>query len=205
MEAVASNDQPPIHIPGNEDGPLVAVTFQKNPQHIRKYLEAEPKALGLTQITLSVYQVSMGLASIATGFGSVPSSTVQVVASLFVIMAGIAAIAAQNLQMAALRTCLGMEVVASVASAINFFASTIQISDHPRLMCYSSFNATEPSSMCRKLGDGIEHYHAEEIVLHVALFAISVTLAVYCCKVIHCCTPMSSTPVITINAPPSQR
>ncbi|MEQ2241295.1 hypothetical protein ILYODFUR_023936 [Ilyodon furcidens] len=37
--------------------PLVAVTFQRNANRKEKYLEAEPKALGITQICLSVYTI----------------------------------------------------------------------------------------------------------------------------------------------------
>lgn len=33
------------------------------------------------------------------------------------------------------------------------------------------------------------HFSAEIIVLEVALFAISATLAAYCCKVVNCCSP----------------
>lgn len=33
------------------------------------------------------------------------------------------------------------------------------------------------------------HYYAENVLIHVALAAISTTLAIYCCKVVNCCAP----------------
>ncbi|KAJ8416616.1 hypothetical protein AAFF_G00324940 [Aldrovandia affinis] len=204
MEAVAINDQSPTYIPGNGDGPLVAVTFQKNPLHIRKYLEAEPKALGLTQITLSIFLISMVLGSIAIGMGTFSFDVVQVFASLFVLIAGSIAIAAQNLHLPTLKACLGMQVVACAASIVNVMLSSGK-AGHSHQFCWSPYlNGTESTRLCYILEKSIEHFIAEEILIHTALVAICVTLAVYCCKVIHCCTPTSSMPVITINAPPAQ-
>ncbi|KAJ8338162.1 hypothetical protein SKAU_G00371280 [Synaphobranchus kaupii] len=204
MEAVAINDQPSTNIPGNEDGPLVAVTFQKNPHQVQKYLEAEPKALGLTQITLGVLQFSMYLGIFSTEYDSVPSVVMLVVGSLFVIIAGSVAIAAQTLHLPTLKACLGMQVVASMASVINLL-EIVGMLLRSNTCWEFTFNDTVSQGLCQKVSRGIEHYIAELILINSATLAICVTLAAYCCKVINCCTPTASTPVITINAPPAQQ
>ncbi|KAJ8338165.1 hypothetical protein SKAU_G00371310, partial [Synaphobranchus kaupii] len=180
MEAVAINDQPSTNIPGNEDGPLVAVTFQKNPRQVQKYLEAEPKALGLTQITLGVLQFSMYLGIFSTEYDSVPSVVMLVVGSLFVIIAGSVAIAAQTLHLPTLKACLGMQVVASMASVINIWEAAGLLTYDP---CWAyTFNGTVSQGLCQKVSRGFAHYIAELILINSATLAICVTLAAYCCK-----------------------
>ncbi|ROL45650.1 hypothetical protein DPX16_17766 [Anabarilius grahami] len=52
---------------------------------------------------------------------------------------------------------------------------------------------------------GFENYLAlQKLVLSVQI-ALSATLAAYCCKVIQCCCPTSSMPVITVNRLPDPR
>ncbi|XP_041926524.1 uncharacterized protein LOC121690163 isoform X2 [Alosa sapidissima] len=75
-------------------GPLVQVTFQKDPNRKKKYLESEPKALGCTQIVLAFFLVNAGLLNWSPGW-----STMEIINGIFVIIAGSVAIAAQNLSL----------------------------------------------------------------------------------------------------------
>lgn len=206
MESVAVIDQPSTNTPGNEDGPLVAVTFQKNPHQTQKYLEAEPKALGLTQITLSVFQISMVFgAFLSIGDDTHFVEVFQVIGSLFAIIAGSIAIAAQNLHLPTLRACLGMQLVACLASVLNVILSTGAFFPRFENCWHSMYNVTEVAEVCQKLMDGAKHYNAELLLINIAVLAICATLTTYCCKVINCCTPRASMPVITISAPPAQQ
>ncbi|KAG7464603.1 hypothetical protein MATL_G00167390 [Megalops atlanticus] len=205
MEAVALNDQTPN--PENADGPLVSVSFQKNPQHVRKYLEAEPKALGVTQITLSVFKISMSLSTLSNGFEDVTLDVIHFAGSLLVIIAGSVAVAAQNLHLPTLRACLGMQVLACAASVVGIFISFFQVgTNYSSIGCWlMKTNGTEQHTICQTLSTVLELYLAEGLLIHTALAAICATLAAYCCKVINCCTPMSKMTVITINTPPAQQ
>ncbi|CAL8377055.1 unnamed protein product [Boreogadus saida] len=144
-----TGNSPPIEV---EQGPLVSVTFQKNPARKQKYLEAQPKELGITQIGLTLYQMSwvFGLVYIDSVPGETFLRVLFTIASVVVILAGSLAIA----------------------------ATTLHIPTH------------------------VFHIlHAGGALVQTALVAISITLAVYCCKVINCCSPPSRMPVITLQAP----
>uniref|UniRef100_A0A8C7MM01 Uncharacterized LOC109881661 n=1 Tax=Oncorhynchus kisutch TaxID=8019 RepID=A0A8C7MM01_ONCKI len=186
-------------VPGAE-GPLVAVTFQRTPHKKQKYLESEPKALGVTQITLSVFYISSVIVMFTNSMSMVVEDLTHVIGSVFVIIAGSLAIAAQNLHLPTLKACLGMQVVACVASVINLIFSVQYVS-----MCWKYFNEniTHCSNSCQQASTG--HYLAELVLINTALIAISVTLSAYCCKVVNCCSPGQRMPVITVQVPPAQQ
>ncbi|KAL4631443.1 hypothetical protein GN956_G15493 [Arapaima gigas] len=186
MEAMT--DQPPPS--GPEDGPLVALTFQKNPQQVLKYLEAEPKALGVTEIFLSIFTISTSLITLTSNLEHENFDIAHIVLSLFVIVAGGVAIAARNLHQATLNACLALQVIACIASVISFLINCGKLVNVPlEYRCLEEYSLE--TSMCNKLINGIQHYHAVGFVVHTALIAISATLAAYCCKVINCCCPKS--------------
>ncbi|KAI5104188.1 hypothetical protein C0J45_5814 [Silurus meridionalis] len=116
---------------GSGTGAAVEVKFEKNPIHTQKYLEAEPKALGVTQIMLSLFVMSIVF-------------------------------------------CTPLE----------------------EQMYFMTFK----SSLC-SLTNIIEHVIGIEMLMYLTQFAISATLAGFCCKVIQCCTVRNSVPVIMLNAP----
>ncbi|XP_067379154.1 membrane-spanning 4-domains subfamily A member 4D-like isoform X2 [Channa argus] len=134
--------------------PLVAVSFQRNINRKQKFLEAEPKALGITQIGLNLFNILSASMLLAVDISELSHEIPIFISSLLVIIAGSVAIAAQNLQ---LRT-----------------------------------NARV-------------HLYAESAVMQALLFAISASLAAYCCKVVNCCGPDPKMPVITVQAPPVQQ
>ncbi|KAJ8254763.1 hypothetical protein GJAV_G00197100 [Gymnothorax javanicus] len=204
MEVVV-DDQASASIPGNQDGPLVAVTFKKKPHQSQKYLEGEPKALGVTQICLSVFQITMVLGFHMVIYQNSDFFMVsQIIGSLLVIIAGSIAVAAQSLHLPTIKACLGMQVLATMMSVINVLASAESVAGFGP--CWpSDYNDTVSSDLCRNLLSGREHYFAEILLSNIAVVAICVALAAYCCKAVNCCTPRANTPVITINGPPAQQ
>lgn len=185
--------------------PLVAVTFQKNPRQKHKFLESEPKALGITQICLAVFYISGTIC-----FGLKPEQIplefgiTEIIASLVVIVAGALAIAAQNLHPPTLKACLAFQVMTSIVAVFNMIGASANTGDQA-YSCWPYKNSTLVVQLCHSYFDATAHYHAETIVIQAALIAISITLAAYCCKVIPCCSPPERMPVITVQAPISQQ
>nr|XP_023997442.1 uncharacterized protein LOC112074513 isoform X1 [Salvelinus alpinus] len=194
-------------VPGAE-GPLVAVTFQKTAHKKQKYLESEPKALGVAQIALSVFYISSVIVMFTNSMTMLVEDLTHVIGSVFVIIAGSLAIAAQNLHLPTLKACLGMQVVACVASAFNLIVSVSNLAGHRYgygCWKYVEINSTDHNNTCYSITDSTAHYFAELVLIHTALIAISVTLAAYCCKVVNCCSPGQRMPVITVQVPPAQQ
>ncbi|KAM9424690.1 uncharacterized protein KZ484_003965 isoform 5-T6 [Pholidichthys leucotaenia] len=137
---------------GPDQSPLVAVTLQRDVHRKKKYLEAEPKALGITQLGLSIYVITCTLVFLSQRLDSTEDIALFILSPL-VMIAGILAIVAQNLHL--------------------------------------------PTK-------GLKVFCAGGILIQAALFAISVTLACYCCKAANCCCPDRKMPVIAIYAPPAK-
>ncbi|XP_036452535.1 uncharacterized protein LOC118825813 [Colossoma macropomum] len=192
------------HNAQSETGALVEVTFQKNPYQKQKYLEAEPKALGLTQIMLSFFGISILITVMHNDdTATIPNSITCSLSSLGII-AGSVAIAAQTLHLPKLKACLGMQIVTCVGSVVCFIISLGQIFDsHTMYSCwyYHDENTTSPETMCEKLREAHIHVEGLEMLCQAAQVAISATLAAFCCKVIQCCSPQTSVPMIVVNAP----
>ncbi|KAL7375825.1 hypothetical protein ABVT39_024671 [Epinephelus coioides] len=191
---------------GPAQTPLVTVSFQKNANRKEKYLEAEPKALGITQIGLSLFKVTCVVLFLSQGLGAVGTDVPFFISSLLVIIAGSLAIAAQNLHLPTLRACFGMQIVACAASIFNIILSLIKMNESS-YECYGYYYShnSEEMEKCRKYSDANSHLFAEGIAIQVALLAISFTLVAYCYKVINCCSPAPKMPVITVQAPPVQQ
>ncbi|KAL1007463.1 hypothetical protein UPYG_G00087160 [Umbra pygmaea] len=192
--------------PPGVEAPLVSVTFQRNPHQKNKYLESEPKALGITQIVLSVFHIISVLMTSITGMSTLFGIIPHMIGSVFVIIAGILAIAAQSLHLPTLKACLGMQVVACGASMNNFVFS-VAMTFEPFHYCwyYENFQNSEGRRICNAIRASTTHFYAEWILIQIALFVMSATLAAYCCKVVRCCSAGERMPVITVQAAPPQQ
>uniref|UniRef100_A0A3Q1HBI9 Uncharacterized protein n=2 Tax=Anabas testudineus TaxID=64144 RepID=A0A3Q1HBI9_ANATE len=181
--------------------PLVEVSFQKNVNRKQKYLEAEPKALGITQICLSLFNITCASVFQAKHLCPIPQIPF-LITSLLVLIAGSVAVAAQNLHLPMLRVCLGMQIVACGASLVNMIWSMLNLAAVATVCWHFYYDYNDPfhSDTCRKIWDAQMNFYAESEVIQALLFAISVTLAAYCCKVVNCCSPTPKTPVITVQA-----
>ncbi|XP_049601637.1 membrane-spanning 4-domains subfamily A member 4A [Syngnathus scovelli] len=181
--------------------PLVTVTFQRDPNRKQKYLEAEPKALGITQILLSVHQIASQ--SILPPTAYYPTNEVPYYVALVVVMvAGSVAIAAKNLHLPTLQASFGMQLLSSGASFFNVIWILVDLDTYYDRVCwrYAETNTTEQT--CKDIEHVKKLVFGQKMIIQVALFAISVTLAIYACKVINCCGPAGKMPVITVQTPP---
>lgn len=197
-------------------GTLLEVTFQRNPRQKYKYLEAEPKILGVTEIALTVFFIGcripfyLGISFehelrnsyVMRMYFEWMAYSIMPAFSFVGIIAGILAIAAQKLHLPTLKACLGMQVVTCVTYTIYLF-STINHPSHPgACWLYYNYNETVPeNSTCRLLEEGFSQLTSLDQLIEATQIALSLTLAAYCCKVIPCCTPRSHVPVIVMMPP----
>uniref|UniRef100_A0A3Q0S9E0 Uncharacterized protein n=1 Tax=Amphilophus citrinellus TaxID=61819 RepID=A0A3Q0S9E0_AMPCI len=166
--------------------PLVAVSFQRNIRRKEKFLEAEPKALGITQIVLGVYTIVFLSVFLINGLDHWGNDIPFFISSVLV-----------STQTLHTQACLGMQIVACAASITSIICSLIKLAAPPSFCWrYYDYNSTHESIN--------SHFFAGAVLIHATLFAISVTLTAYCCKVANCCGPPPKMPVITVQAPPAQ-
>ncbi|KAJ0006466.1 hypothetical protein NQD34_013739 [Periophthalmus magnuspinnatus] len=191
--------------PALSDSPLMSLSFQKNTQRKFKFLEGEPKALGITQICLSIFQSSCMASLIANGVDQNEALVYFIISSILIFIAGSVAVASKNLHLPTLKACVGMEIVATAASLFNLVLALVTMEE---FYCFhseydnSTFNEGE-GRYCRKVEAAHLQWFTELMVFQLTLLSISVTLAVYACKVVNCCSPAPKVPVITIQAPPA--
>lgn len=187
--------------------PLVQVSFQRNVNRRKKYLEGEPKILGVTQIGLSMYQILCVSVFLSKELCLLGTAIAFFITSLLILIAGSLAIAAQNLNLPTLRGCLGMQIVACLASITNMVCCLFQM-ETMIIYCWHydyDNNSLHIGETCHRIESTQSHFYAENLVINVTLLAISATLASYCCKVAACCAPDPKVPVITVQAPPVQQ
>ncbi|XP_017282492.1 uncharacterized protein LOC108242261 isoform X1 [Kryptolebias marmoratus] len=192
-------------IPSSQN-PLVSVTFQRDSRRKEKYLEAEPKALGITQIGLGLYKIIGVGVLLAKGQGEPSLDITLIVLSLLVVIAGYVAVSAQNLHLPKLRACLGMQIVSCVACIVNMIFTLVKLGNSVHgcwVYTYDSGenNKSKYAEMCHQLEKMHAHFFAGGVLIQAALLAISVTLAAYCCKVVNCCGPAPKMPMITVQTP----
>ncbi|KAJ0055737.1 hypothetical protein NL108_011317 [Boleophthalmus pectinirostris] len=193
--------------PASSNSPLVSLSFQKNAQRKLKFLEGEPKALGITQICLSIFQSSCMASIIANGVSRSETFLFFIISSILIFIAGSVAVASKNLHLPTLKACVGMEIVATTASLFNLVLALATMEEFYCLHLDSFDNSTfseEMGAYCRKIDAAHLHLFTELVILQVTLLSISVTLAIYACKVVNCCSPAAKVPVITIQASPAQ-
>ncbi|XP_050969890.1 uncharacterized protein LOC127167735 [Labeo rohita] len=176
---------------------LVEVTFQKNPSQKYKYLEAEPKILGVTEIALTVFFVLCRL-TFYNGSSEWILNSLMLVFSCVGIISGSVAIAAQKLHLPTLKACLGMQMVTCMAYSFCFLG-TIVLPYSDVTGCWRFYNHSEvayENDACAPLEKGLSQLYSLDQLMEATQIVLSITLAAYCCKVIPCCFPRSHVPVI---------
>lgn len=182
--------------PGPSD--LLEVTFQRNPNQNKKFLEAEPKILGATQIMLTVLFLTSKIARFSHWIGT----SVEIGCSCVGIIAGSLAIAAQNLHLPTLKACLGMQIVTCLIYGFILIISFDHHMNAAGSACYFPYNESRYElPICKSLLAGFSQMGSIDNLMEAVQIALSITLAAYCCKVIQCCSPRSHVPVIVMKPP----
>ncbi|XP_059358276.1 uncharacterized protein LOC132096722 [Carassius carassius] len=198
-EATAEVSEPAAAQSASEPGNLLEVTFQRNPRQKYKYLEAEPKILGVTEIALAVFLV--GRIPLFIGITGFNLQCLTLSFSFVGIIAGGVAIAAQKLHLRTLKACLGMQVVTCVAYIVSLMETFLR--DLHFISCQDPyfFGITHGNDTCVQLEKGFRLLYSIDELTEVTQIVLSATLAAYCCKVIPCCSPRSHVPVIVMTPP----
>ncbi|XP_065131523.1 membrane-spanning 4-domains subfamily A member 4A-like [Paramisgurnus dabryanus] len=180
--------------PGPSD--LLEVTFQRNPNQNKKFLEAEPKILGATQIMLTVLFLTSKIANFSHWIGT----SVEIGCSCVGIIAGSLAIAAQNLHFPTIKACLGMQIVTCLIYGLILIISFDYHMNDAESACFYNESRYE-LPLCKSLLAGFSQMVSIGNLMEAVQIALSITLAAYCCKVIQCCSPRSHVPVIVMKPP----
>ncbi|XP_072543973.1 uncharacterized protein [Salminus brasiliensis] len=188
------------HNSPSETGALVEVTFQKNPNQELKFLEAEPKALGVTQIMLSLFLIINGFAFLQEPWFHTENLVLCGFYSVGLI-AGSVTIAAQCLHLPKLKACLGLQIVVCATSVICFVIVATSVVHSCWQLSDENSNSSLQFYICKRLSVALSHVGGLQMIVLAAQIAISVTLAAFCCKVIQCCSPRPSVPMIVVSAP----
>ncbi|XP_055053354.1 membrane-spanning 4-domains subfamily A member 4A isoform X2 [Misgurnus anguillicaudatus] len=197
IETAGSSDASAAAAEGNP-GPsdILEVTFQKNPDQKNKFLEAESKILGVTQIMLTVLLITSKIAYFSHWIGNI-----GIGCSCVGIIAGSLAIAAQNLHIPTLKACLGMQIVTCLIYGFILIISFDHHFSPADTACYYPYNESRYElPLCKSLLTGLSQMDAIDNLTEAVQIALSITLAAYCCKVIQCCSPRSQVPVIVMRA-----
>ncbi|KAK7910264.1 hypothetical protein WMY93_014948 [Mugilogobius chulae] len=187
--------------PGVSNNPLVSVSFQRDEQRKQKFLEGEPKALGITQVNLIIFHTCCIAVMFGNGVSRDGLEIYYFVSSGIIFAAGILAILSKNLKIPMLRACVGMELVSSVISIFNLILTASRMGYYN--YCYYYHSTEEDRTICKNEEAARMHLLTELVIIELVLFAISVTLMIYACKVANCCSVAPKVPVITIQAPPA--
>ncbi|XP_052417233.1 uncharacterized protein LOC127961953 [Carassius gibelio] len=183
-----------------EAGTLLEVNFQKNHRQKYKYLEAEPKILGVTEIALTVFFV---VSKISFYVRLSELYRFMLGLSCVGIISGSVAIASQKLHLPTIKACLGMQVVTCVAYTFCFLG-TVAEPYSETIGCWYNFNHSEithENDLCLQIEKGFSLQYSIDQLVEVTQIVLSITIAAYCCKVIPCCAPRSHVPVIVMTSP----
>ncbi|CAB1344998.1 unnamed protein product [Coregonus sp. 'balchen'] len=175
----------------------------------KTYQEFQPKALGVSQITLGVFVLNSVYVSVANRLDQRNEEVTRAIGSLSAIVAGSVAIAAQSLHVPTLKACLGTQLAACLMAMFNVVVVGEKLSDThlvPDCWHFTDYNNTHHHhTTCDKLMNAVYPFYVEWFLVHATLLGISVTLTIYSCKLLRFCSPAApSTPVVTAYTSPAQ-
>ncbi|KAK5876222.1 hypothetical protein CesoFtcFv8_027212 [Champsocephalus esox] len=146
--------------------PLVSVSFERNVNWKQKYLEAEPNALGITQIGLSLFQIISTVLFMSKGLSVTPTGIPVIILSLLVLIAGSLTVAAQSLHLPTLKACFGMQIVAVPASITNMIFALLQMNDLPFICMLNYYDQSFTSrNYCHNIESTISHFYSPVITV----------------------------------------
>ncbi|XP_048382319.1 membrane-spanning 4-domains subfamily A member 15-like [Stegostoma tigrinum] len=160
--------------------------------HLQKFLEGEPKALGVTQILNGLVQISFGIPlSVATDFHSKLLGSPFVIGIMFIVSGALSIAAEKDPNIKLLRACLTWNVVSGFLAAAGGIIYVTDILDI--LHCTGSY------TQCTHARDFyIISYVTVAILLLFTLLQLTVciTVSAFVCKSTRCCSPYSSMPLM---------
>ncbi|XP_058870358.1 uncharacterized protein LOC117404476 isoform X2 [Acipenser ruthenus] len=203
-----SQPSAPLSPSVGQEGPAVAIRFEKAQNRIQKFTEGHPGSLGVTQIMVCLFHFGC----IVIIFGSPFVEDWPDIAAVFLMLiAGALAIASdKTLRLPIIKACLGMEVLGSTFSGFMLLthglpsAMYFSLSDSHCHFHFENETYSKELKLCEKYNTIDDCIFMEMLFALAVQVAIGITIASYCCKAIQCCGAPRSVPVIVIQQPSEQ-
>ncbi|KAK1153624.1 hypothetical protein AOXY_G29720 [Acipenser oxyrinchus oxyrinchus] len=200
-----SQPSAPLRPSVGQEGPAVAIHFEKAQNRIQKFKEGHPGSLAVTQIMLCMFHFGCSTIQYVSPFAE---DWTEIAALFLMLIAGALAIASdKTLRLPIIKACLGMEVLGCTFIGLKLVGHIIEIYEYSFSYCHYHFwNETDSVELdiCKK-SEMIEDYvYMEMLFALAAQVASGITIACYCCKAIQCCGASRSIPVIVIQQPSEQ-
>ncbi|KAJ8008019.1 hypothetical protein DPEC_G00100390 [Dallia pectoralis] len=160
----------------------------------KTYQQFQPKALGVSQITLGVFVLNSVYVSVVNRLDKRNEEVTRAIGSLSAIVAGSVAIAAQGLHVPTLKACLGTQLATCIMAVFNVVVVGSKLSDThlvPHCWHFTDYNNTLHHLTCNELLNAVYPYYFEWFLVHATLLCISVTLTIYSCKLLRFCSPLA--------------
>ncbi|XP_058871269.1 uncharacterized protein LOC117404473 [Acipenser ruthenus] len=191
-----------------QEGPAVAIRFEKAQNRIQKFTEGHPGSLGVAQIMFCLFHFGCIAIMLAQYDEHHVVLLIHIGTGFLVLIAGALAIASdKTLRLPIIKACLGMEVLG--CTFMGFILSVYIVMSNPIGLSYCHFHF-ENETYSRELKLCDKYNTIEDCIGMEMLFALAVqvatgiTIAIYCCKAIQCCGAPRSMPVIVIQQPSEQ-
>ncbi|XP_006014082.1 membrane-spanning 4-domains subfamily A member 4A isoform X2 [Latimeria chalumnae] len=167
--------------------PVIRISFEQQKYFKEKFLEGEPIALGVAQITLAFILISLTSSEDYKFLFFVRHT--WIFPMLFIVSGSLTLASAKKLKLSMIHACL----VTNVASALLSSLFVIHFSAYIDMLW---FQICSPplleNSICQMANSS---WAISKILLIYGLlfvlleFGVCITTAIYCCKVIRCCCP----------------
>ncbi|XP_028654214.1 uncharacterized protein LOC114648995 [Erpetoichthys calabaricus] len=181
--------------------PTMNITLKKASNNLEQFLQVKPKLLGIVQIMTGIFLAGYGfLLSIGI---IVKIFVIHGILGILLTICGILAIIAQKkLSPALIKACMAMDIMAATAGA--FFVLIYE----ERFMSYDLWNCTMENGT-----DLVENVQCQEAkIMKIIIFdesaflflvstAISIAVAVYCCKAVQLCQKGQEMEVALVTSP----
>ncbi|XP_067915912.1 membrane-spanning 4-domains subfamily A member 15-like [Heterodontus francisci] len=164
--------------------------------YTQKFLEGEPKALGVTQVMIGLVEISFGVPLVLTPHLGATSFAASLVMGIVFIVSGALSIAAgKNPHIKLLRACLAMNIISSFLAACGVVIYIVNIAMTPE--CISM------STHCEQVGylySTIYYTLVVLLIFTILEFTVSIVISAFVCKSTRCCHAYSSMPVILLES-----
>ncbi|XP_012995852.2 uncharacterized protein LOC105020730 isoform X1 [Esox lucius] len=174
----------------------------------KTYHQFQPKALGVSQITLGVFVLNSVCVGVANRLDKRNEEVTRAIGSLAAIVAGSVAIAARSLHVPTLKACLGTQLAACLMAVFNVVVVGGRLSDThlvPHCWRFTDYNNTSHDSTCNHLMNAVYPFYVEWFLVQATLLCISVTLTIYSCKLLRFCSPAApGTPGVSAYSSPAR-
>ncbi|XP_038654772.1 membrane-spanning 4-domains subfamily A member 15-like [Scyliorhinus canicula] len=163
--------------------------------YAQKFLEGEPKALGVTAVLIGIVQILFGIPlALFTNFLPIILASPFLIGTMFVVSGALSIAAEQNPHIKLLRACLATNIISALLAISGVIVYLIDIQE-VQICIVHSWNCQGPPQFY-----ALMYYTFIVLLLFTLLeLTISIAIAAFVCKSTRCCHPYSSMPVLLLD------